>query len=79
MLSRRPPLLPAGLRGALRLLDRERGGREGRRIVMGCRVGPIFFSQGPFQTGWESNSTPRFAPAGPFLTRKSGHEVDFGL
>lgn len=41
----------------------------------GAGSGPIFFSQGPFQTDWESNSTPRFALQD---YNSHGREVDSG-
>lgn len=56
MLSRRPLLLPVGERSA-HLMDGEEGG-AGWRGGDGCWLGPIYFSQGPFHVGPESNSIP---------------------
>lgn len=53
MLSRRPPLLPAGERSAPSNGSRGGGveGWKGRGDSDGCWVGPIYFSQGPFHMG----------------------------
>lgn len=69
MLLRRSLLLPVGLRGALHLLDR--GGWGWETAVSG----PIFFSQGPFQTDQGSHSPPQSAPQG---CNSRGHKVESG-